>query len=387
LSVGVSAALSAMTNKVALSGLSVLIPDGEHDVAFKIITSLAQIPKIRIHVISSRQHPRARYSRFCSSFALRREGSEQKWFNQIREIVEQKQVQVILPAHAEAVRFASKWRKQLSEFAALPFLPETHAFDVAVEKGSLARFLYEHDLPTPRTVPAARALENPEIAFPLLIKPRYLCAGVGIQNCPDRRTLEEFISAHQHSLENYIVQEFVDGRDLGATMFCKDGEILAHTQRQWTRPGPRPFAPSLSVRLIHSAQLLEIVTRLMAALNWSGIANVGTRYNERTQRPEILDFNPRFGGNLMCSTAAGINFPYLSCLTALKLPLPESRYRLQEYMEIEDAANRIVRKLRGHSEVIPNLMRETNLQYILRDPVPYLNRKCERWSGVENGLT
>lgn len=94
-----------MTNKVVLSGLSVLIPDGEHDVSFKIIISLAQIPKIRIHVISSREHPRTRYSRFCSSFALRRKGSEQDWFNQIRDIVEQKKVQVILPAHAEAIRF------------------------------------------------------------------------------------------------------------------------------------------------------------------------------------------------------------------------------------------------------------------------------------------
>jgi hypothetical protein len=27
-------------------------------------------------------------------------------------------------------------------------------------------------------------------------------------------------------------------------------------------------------------------------------------------------------------------------------------------------------------------MRETNLQYILRDPVPYLNRRCERYDAV-----
>ncbi|MGH8726908.1 MAG: hypothetical protein ACREV9_01830, partial [Burkholderiales bacterium] len=80
---------------------------------------------------------------------------------------------------------------------------------------------------------------------------------------------------------------------------------------------------------------------------------------------------------LMCSTAGGINFPYLSCLSALKLPLPESRYRLQEYMEVNHALDRIVLKLKGRGATIPNLFRETNLQYILRDPEPFL-RRCER---------
>ncbi|MGH8726909.1 MAG: ATP-grasp domain-containing protein, partial [Burkholderiales bacterium] len=284
--------------ELVAEGLNVLIPDGEQDAAFKVLTSLALVPKIRVHIISSGKRPRTRYSRFTASYYVRRGTSEQEWFDQIREVVRHRRIDVILPVHAEAIGFACRWREQLAAVAALPFLPETWAFDIAFDKGTLANFLHEHNLPSPKTVPAARALDRPEIGFPLLIKPRRLSGGRGIQVCPDRKSLEEFVLTHQSSLEDYIVQEFIEGKDLCATLFCKDGKVLAHTLRQWTRPSPRPFAPSFSVRLIHHPQLSDVVERLMAALSWSGIANVGTRYNERTGRPEILDFNPRFGGNL-----------------------------------------------------------------------------------------
>ncbi len=360
-------------------GLTVLITDGESDTAFKVMTSLAMVPRIKIHVLSaSTTRPRTRYSRFCSSYTFRPDGPEQGWFEQISDAVEEKRIQVILPVHAEAVRFASVWREQLSELAALPPLPDASVFDLAHDKGSLATFLHERGLPVPTTIPATHALDHPNLMFPALIKPRRLMGGEGIAVCPDKKTLKESIDAHRHELEDYIVQEFVGGRDFAATAFCRDGGILAHTLREFTAPRPRVFGPSCSVRYIDWPQLYEIVERLMFALRWDGIANVGFKYNERTQRPEILDFNPRFGGNTVSSAAAGVNFAWLSCLAALRLPLPESRRRLQEYMEIRDAVKRIMRKLKGQGGVIPNLLRETNLPFILRDPAPYLNRKCDR---------
>ncbi|MGH8726905.1 MAG: ATP-grasp domain-containing protein [Burkholderiales bacterium] len=360
---------------MAPDDISVLIPDGEHDASFKVLTCLAQAPKVRIHVISSKARTRVRYSRFCSSFSLRTRASEEDWFNQIRDVARQKRVNVILPVYSEAVRFVSAGRDRLSELAALPLLPDTRTFDVAVDKGSLARFLNEHDLPTPRTVPLARALEA-GITLPLLVKPRRLTGGLGIEYCQNERSLKKILSAKGATVEEYIAQELVEGRDLSCSVLCRDGEILAHTIHQRTIPAPRPFATSFCIRLLDCPPAFEVVRGLMSALNWSGIANVGIKFDERT--PRILDFNPRFWGNLMGSMAAGVNFPYLCCLTALKRPLPERQYRLQEYMELQHALNRIARKLKGYGDVIPNLLRETNLRFILRDPLPFLNRKCER---------
>jgi D-aspartate ligase len=358
--------------------LSVLIPDGEYEIAFKVMTCLAQTRGTRIHVISVKKHPRTRYSRFCASFALRRGGGEANRFEQIKSIVQEKGIDVILPAHLEAVRFVSAWREQLSKLAALPLLPETEAVDLTADKGSLAAFLREHDLPTPKTIPAAHALDGAELAPPLLIKPRRASAGSGIQYCADQKAVRDFCGAHRDSLENFIAQEFIEGRDRSCSVLARDGEILAYTMHERALPRIRRFTPIFSIRLIDSAQQYEIAKRLISVLNWTGIANIGFRYHPERPSPLINDFNPRFWGNLVGSMAAGVNFPYLTCLAALGRPLPHVQYRLQEYMEVRDAANRIVRKIKGYGDAIPNLMRETNLPFILRDPVPFLNRFIDR---------
>ncbi len=358
--------------------LTVLIPDGEYEIAFKVMTCLAQIPGTKIHVIAAKKHPRTRYSRFCASFSLRKPGGEAVRFEQMRDIVEDKQVDVILPAHLEAVRFVSAWRERLSAIAALPLLPETDAVDLTADKGTLASFLEKNDIPTPRTIAAALALQDPGITYPLLVKPRCSAAGSGIVYCEDETALRDFIQSHEDSLEHYIVQEFVEGRDRSCSVLCRDGEILAHTMHERALPRTRRFTPIFSIRLIECAQTYDIVKKLMSVLNWTGIANIGFRYNAERRSVQINDFNSRFWGNLVGSMTAGVNFPYLACLAALGRPLPESRYRLQEYMEVRDAVHRGVRKLKGHGDVLPNLMRETNLPFILRDPLPFVNRFINR---------
>lgn len=361
-----------------MGGLSVLIPDGEYEIAFKVMTCLAQAPGTKIHIISVKKRARVRYSRFCSSFSLRKGGGEEVRFEQIRSIAERKHVDVILPAYLDAVRFVSARRQRFSEFAALPLLPESGAVDLATDKGSLAAFLETQGLPTPRTLPAAGALEDAQVTFPLMAKPRRAAGGTGIRYCENQGALQEFADTHKDCLDEYIVQEFVEGRDRSCSVLCDSGKILAYTIHERTTSQKSGFAPTFCIRLVSCAQTLDIVTRLMSALNWTGIANIGFRYNAQRQRTEIIDFNPRFWGNVVGSMAAGVNFPYLACLAALKRPLPQSQYRLQEYMEVRDVVKRARRKLKGSRDVIPNLMRETNLPFILRDPVPFLNRFIDR---------
>jgi len=47
-------------------------------------------------------------------------------------------------------------------------------------------------------------------------------------------------------------------------------------------------------------------------------------------------------------------------------------------MEVGNAPRRVLGKLKGNRGVVPNFLRETNLPFILRDPVPFFNRAIVR---------
>lgn len=331
-------------------------------------------------MLSSKPDPRARFSRFCSSFHRRDPGTEEEWLESIAAVVGKTDTNVILPVFEQGTRFMCRWRARLSAMAAIPLLPEVGVFDLVNDKGSLAQFLDEHDLPRPRTVPLSQALQSGfrDLQFPLLIKPRQLNDGLGIQPFEDRDKLHDFAASHPDPRDDYIVQEFIEGDDLSCSVLCRDGEVLAHTIHQNIGSHERRFASSLCIKLVKSSHTLRTVTKVISALEWSGIANIDFKYNRRKERAEILEINPRYWGNLMGALAAGVNFPHLACLAAVNAPLPKSQYRVQNYMEVRDAAKWIAGKLTGRGGAFPNLLRETNLPYILRDPLPFLKRSIKR---------
>ncbi|MGH8726910.1 MAG: ATP-grasp domain-containing protein [Burkholderiales bacterium] len=357
---------------------SVLIPDGEADLSFKVLTCLAQMPNVRVHVLSSKKNPRSRFSRFCQSFHFRDRGTEEEWLQHINRVVRETGADVVLPVFETGTRFACVWRERLAQSAALPPLPSTGSFDLAADKGLFAEFLAKHELPHPRTVRLSVALDRSVDGFPVLIKPRRSNDGAGIRLCESRRVLEGFAASHADTLDEYIVQEFAEGGDASCSVLCRKGEILAYTIHRPIVLHARQFAASLCIKHVECDQTLATVKKLMSVLDWGGVANIDFRYNKRTQQREILEINPRFSGNVVGSLTAGVNLPHLACLSAMNAELPQTRYRLQNYMEVRDAIKMALRKLKGGGGIFPNLARETNLPFILRDPMPFLNRSIDR---------
>jgi predicted ATP-grasp superfamily ATP-dependent carboligase len=62
--------------------------------------------------------------------------------------------------------------------------------------------------------------------------------------------------------------------------------------------------------------------RLLKSLDWKGIAMVEWKIDVATQRPMLMEINPRFWGSLELAVRAGVDFPYLYALAAAGQPLP-----------------------------------------------------------------
>lgn len=177
--------------------------------------------------------------------------------------------------------------------------------------------------------------------FPVILKPavRLQPSNLGIPKAwlaEDRNSL--LARYHEASLllspENLIVQEIVPGG--GETQFsyaalCKDGSPLASVVARRTRQFPSDFGQlSTFVETVNVPEVIEPAERLLAALHFTGLAEVEFKRDPRTGRFKLLDVNPRVWGWHTLSRRAGVDFPYLLWLLARDEPIPRLRGRAGE---------------------------------------------------------
>jgi predicted ATP-grasp superfamily ATP-dependent carboligase len=102
----------------------------------------------------------------------------------------------------------------------------------------------------------------------------------------------------------------------------------------------------------------------------SGVAHLDFRYDAPNQKWYLVDFNARYWSTLLGSVCAGINFPYLHVLQALKRPVETPAYQEITFMLIHDALNQLVKQPFGSSAKKGFRIKNTELNFSLRDPLP-----------------
>jgi len=109
---------------------------------------------------------------------------------------------------------------------------------------------------------------------------------------------------------------------------CKDGRSLASVVARRTRQFPRDFGQfSTYVETIDAPEIVEPAERLLAAVHFTGLAEVEFKRDPRDGQFNVLDINPRVWGWHTLSRRAGVDFPYLLWLLTRGEPVPRLRGR------------------------------------------------------------
>jgi hypothetical protein len=168
----------------------------------------------------------------------------------------------------------------------------------------------------------------------------------------------------------------VPGYDIGLSVLCRDGEILAYTIQRGLVAERHGSLRALEI-IKHDA-VLQIGQELVSALGWSGVAHIDLRHDSRTNEPTIIELNARYWGSLLGSLVAGVNFPYLACLAAQGIAFPVPDYNLTKFAYTMIALKEGVRWLFGKNTLKGFSFRETGLRFFLSDPLPeFLKRYQE----------
>ncbi len=249
---------------------------------------------------------------------------EPGYFDVLLSICRTHHVRLLLSVNdLELVRLAHE-APRFQDIGTIPVIASPQAVATCLDKWSAFQFLKAGNIPTPGTylspADARGALARGDIRFPLLIKPRWGSASVGIEHVETDRELELAYEwgqiqarrtapmaemAQRDSDSRLVIQERLAGQeygmdvvnDLAGGYVCtlgrrKLGMRAGETDRAVTVTEPRleRLGEEIGQRLAH-------------------VGNLDCDVLATDQGWLVLDLNPRFGGGYPFSHLAGANLP------------------------------------------------------------------------------
>lgn len=350
--------------------ISVLIPDVDDWLSLPVAYCLKTSGKVTVHGLSRRRWRPLRLSKLFASLNYVDDDLD-PWLHRIDEIVAKQGVGVVLPVSNSAIRALGEHRQTLSCADRFVPLPEPDVFDIATNKASLTDFLTAHGFRQPTTVKVTAGASRPEglsvLSFPVLAKPPLSSGGNGIRNFETPKALDDFLAGEGHD-EDWVVQEFVPGTDLGVNVLCRNGQIIASTVQHAMIPSSVPYRASTSLEFRTDASAMDVAARLIEKLGWSGIANIDMRRSPTSEVPFVFELNGRYWLTLLGSLKAGVNFPLLACETAMGRLQANRQARETRYFG--EQGNALLSLLGGgRFRIRPS---ETDLDQLFRDPMFFI---------------
>lgn len=248
--------------------------------------------------------------------------NDSNYLSALKNIIVKYDVDAIISLNDLELPFMSKHKNELeNEFNIKVIISNEDVISIAFDKFKTYQFLKNIGLNTPKTYSsltlALKAIENNELHFPLILKPRWGTGSIGLEFPENIEELKLFyktlaiklkktvLNSVSHSdFENAIlIQEKIIGQEYGMDIVNDfDGNFYGAFSRKkiLMKSGETDVAES-----VINEKFLEIGKKIAEALQHIGILDCDFFISNK--KIFILELNPRFGGGYPFSHEAGIN--------------------------------------------------------------------------------
>ena len=183
-------------------------------------------------------------------------------------------------------------------------------------KALLWSFLKQSSLPVVKTVTIEEFKKSP--FYPCFAKPAMGSGGIGALRIDNADQLQGYLNNHGDA-ENLVIQEFIGGAEYTIDVYRKrDGKLVSAVPRQRLAVRSGEVEKGLTVNSKFLTDLAGQVNSVLDGL-W-GVYCIQCRLSNSAE-PLIIEINPRFGGGVPLSIAAGVNFPLYLIQETLSLEL------------------------------------------------------------------
>jgi carbamoyl-phosphate synthase large subunit len=249
--------------------------------------------------------------------------SDPIYFDKLLAICQEYQPKLLISLNDLELPMLAKQRDRFLDMGTIPVVSESSFIDTCFDKYATNQFLAECDIITPKTYltlsDVQQAIQQQAIQFPLVIKPRWGSASIGIAYAEDKEELELAYRYVRKLLEKtflasisasdpdrcVMIQEKIIGQEYGLDIINDlNGKYAATSVKRKLsmRSGETDRAITVNEdRLMKIGEKLGRYTKHIGNLDCDFMIGDRGLY--------AIEMNPRFGGGYPFSHLAGINLP------------------------------------------------------------------------------
>jgi carbamoyl-phosphate synthase large subunit len=241
----------------------------------------------------------------------------------LKELISKHHINAIISLNDLELPILSKHKEELESLGTKVIISNENVIDIAFDKIKTFHFINDIGLQTPKTFTtmndAAIAIKKGALNFPLVVKPRWGSASIGIDFPETMEELELAFklqqlklkksilnTASEHDFDNAIlIQAKIEGKEYGMDILNDfDGNYIGTFVRE-----------KLSMR---SGETDKAISRIddrfekigkSISKNLKHIGNLDCDIFVQGKKIYVLELNPRFGGGYPFSHEAGVDTP------------------------------------------------------------------------------
>ncbi|MCK5134778.1 MAG: ATP-grasp domain-containing protein [Bacteroidales bacterium] len=346
--------------------VNILIIDNNSPFVLPLLRSFSGYRNIHLDVLlcSDRKPQLFSYSRYLRKIYQISVLNKDNFEEVVAETVRKSNADLVIPTMEWISELLYLNRALLEKVVKIHPVPEPATLEITGNKWNLNQWLEKNDFPHAVT---ARIYNNWSGGYPVLIKPVRGIGGEGIKQINNSDELKSAIGGYDIGDDGYFLQEYLQGYDIDLSLFAINGKILFHTIHRGIIF--RPLIYSKGIEFIKNSDFFTLNETIIHKLNFTGIANLDFRYDNERKEYVLIDFNARYWSSVQGSRAMGVNFPLLATAFSLGIPFEYPDYRTGHYYFTTTAFKTLLKNLFSNRRYPINL-RDTQLKYIYKDPLP-----------------
>lgn len=144
-------------------------------------------------------------------------------------------------------------------------------------------------------------------SFPIHVKPVHGAASQGTRVILSKAELQQFHTTFNQ--KNFVYQQYVNGDEYTVDCYKSpvDGAIYSSVRKRISVQGGEVTATCT----VNFSELTDRIVEITKHINIVGPFNVQFMVDSASGAIFLMEINPRFGGGVVCSIAAGLNIPKL----------------------------------------------------------------------------